>query len=148
MSTGLTPQSTQPMKALTSLAVAAAFGMPFAVSTPSIAGADYCHTDVDNNYVCIQSVFGPRNYRGMVYTFNGSVYSSRFNCYDYNYGSTSIRAVACWDYSAIKAEPADAPKVTEIPESVKGIMTGGGFIPEDKAIDLEKVRNAMPSEMR
>ena len=136
------------MKALTSLAAAAAFAVPMAVSAPSIAGVDYCHRDVNGNYVCIQSVYGPRNYRGMVYTFNGSVYSSRFNCYDYNYGSTSIRAVACWDYNAIKAEPADAPEVTEIPESVKGIMTEGGFISEDKAIDLEKVRNAMPPEMK
>lgn len=136
------------MKVLTSLAAAAAFAMPFAVSTPSIAGADYCHTDTSNNFVCIQSVFGPRNYRGMVYTVNGSVYSSRFNCYNYNYGSTSIKAVACWNYNAIKAEPTDAPEVTEIPESVKGIMTEGGFISEDKAIDLEKVRNAMPPEMK
>lgn len=56
--------------------------------------------------------------------------------------------MACWDYNAINAEPSDAPDVTEIPESVKGIMTDGGFVSVDKAIDLEKVKNALPPEMK
>ena len=136
------------MKALTSLAAAAAFAVPMAVSAPANAAAEYCHRDVDGDYICIQSVYGARGNRGVVYTINGYVRNARLNCYNYNYESTSIAAVACWSYNAIKAEPADAPEVTEVPESVKGIMTEGGFISEDKAIDLEKVRNAMPPEMK
>ena len=145
---GVTPQSTTSMKALTSLAAAAAFAVPLVISVPANAGADYCHTTTDGAYVCIQSVFGPRNNRGMVYTVDGYVYSSRFNCYSYNYGSTSLRAVACWSYTGIKSEPENVPEITEVPESVKGIMTEGGFISEEKAIDLEKVKNAMPPEMK
>ena len=136
------------MKALTTIVAAAAFAVPLAISAPTNAAAEYCHTDVDGDYICIQSVYGNRRNRGVVYTINGYVKNARLNCYNYNYGSTSIAAVACWDYNAIKAEPSDAPEVTEIPESVKGIMTGGGFVSDDKAIDLEKVRNAMPPEMK
>jgi len=84
----------------------------------------------------------------MVYTVNGTVYSSRFNCYNYDYGSTSLRAVACWSYQAISSEPKDIPKVTEVPESVRSLMTKDGFVGQDKAIDLEKVRKAMPPEMQ
>jgi len=136
------------MKKLTAISAAAAFFIPLSVSVPVNAGVDYCHTTTDGAYVCIQSVFGTRNNRGMVYTVNGYVYSSRFNCYSNNYGSTSLKAVACWSYTGIKSEPGNIPEVTEVPESVKGIMTDGGFIAEDKAIDLEKVRNAMPPEMK
>ena len=136
------------MKKSTAISAAAAFLIPLSVSGPVNAGADYCHRTTDGAYVCIQSVFGTRNNRGMVYTVNGYVYSSRFNCYSNNYGSTSLRAVACWSYTGIKSEPENVPEVTDVPESVKGIMTDGGFISEDKAIDLEKVRNAMPPEMK
>ena len=136
------------MKLFTTLAAATSIAFSGAVTSSAIAGADYCHTTSTGAYTCIQSVFGPRDYRGMVYTVNGNVYTSRFNCYNYNYGSTSIRAVACWSYNAIKAEPDDIPEVTEVPESVKGIMTEGGFVSPDKAIDLDKVRNAMPPEMK
>ena len=143
----MTPQSTTSMKVFTSLAAAAAFAVPLAISVPANAAAEYCHT-VNGRYVCIEKVFGPRNNRGLVYTVNGNVYADRFNCYNYDYESTSLYAVACWSYNAIKAEPDDIPEVTEVPESVKGIMTEGGFVSPDKAIDLEKVRNAMPPEMK
>ena len=136
------------MKALTSLAAAAAFAVPLAISAPANAAAEYCHRVTSGEYVCIEKVFGPRNRRGLVYTVNGNVYADRFNCYNYDYQSTSVYAIACWSYNAIKAEPADVPEVTEVPDSVKGIMTGGGFVSEDKAIDLEKVKNAMPPEMQ
>ncbi len=144
----MTPQSTQPMKALTSIAAATSFAIPIAVSSPAEAGVDYCMTTNSGARVCIVGVYGPRSNRGMIWTLNGQMTNSRFNCYNYDYGSTSISAVACWNYESIKAEPKDAPEVTEIPESVKGIMTEGGFISEDKAIDLEKVKNAMPPEMK
>ena len=138
------------MKALTSLAAAATFAVPMAISytTPAEAGVDYCMTNDAGNRVCIVGVYGPRSNRGMVWTLNGQMRNSRFNCYAYDYQSTSIAAMACWSYNAIKAEPADAPEVTDVPESVKGIMTEGGFISEDKAIDLEKIKNAFPPEMK
>ena len=118
------------------------------ISLPAEAGVDYCMTNDVGNRVCIVGVYGSRSNRGMIWTLNGQVRNTRFNCYNYDYGSTSIAAVACWNYTGIKAEPSDAPEVTEIPESVKGIMSEGGFISEDKAIDLDKVRNAMPPEMK
>ena len=121
---------------------------PFVGLSPAQAGADYCHTDLSGNYVCIQSVFGPRSNRGMVYTMNGYVYSTRFNCYARNYGSTSIMAIACWSYTGIKSEPADAPEVTEVPKSIRSIMSEGGFVSEDRAVDLDGVMNAMPPEMK
>ena len=65
---------------------------------PAVAGSDYCHTNQAGDYVCIQSVFGPRNNRGMVWTLNGYVRTSRFNCYNYDYEQTSIIAIACWVY--------------------------------------------------
>ena len=136
------------MKSLTYLAIASAFAIPLSSSMPVKAGADYCHTTKYGSYVCIQSVFGPRSNRGMVYIVDGYVYKSRFNCYNRSYASTSITAIACWSYTRIKAEPPDAPAVTEVPESVQSIMTEGGFVSEDKAIDLDKAMNAMPPEMR
>ena len=136
------------MKIVASLAAMAAAVIPFALTPQSNAAAEYCHTDTDGDYVCIEKVFGTRRNRGMVFTVNGNVYAGRFNCYDYDYGATSITAIACWDYTGIESDPKDMPKITEIPESIKGIMTGGGFVSEDKAIDLEKVRNAMPAEMQ
>ena len=128
--------------------IAAAFAIPLATTAAVKAGADYCHTTTDGAYVCIQSVFGSRSNRGMVYTVNGYVYTNRFNCYRNDYGSTSIRAIACWAYTGIKAEPADAPEVTEVPENVRSIMSEGGFVSEDNAVDLDKVMNAMPPEMK
>lgn len=62
--------------------------------------AEYCHTDNDGDYVCIEKVFGSRYNRGLIYTVNGSIYAIRINCYAYNYGRTSIAAVACWSYNA------------------------------------------------
>jgi hypothetical protein len=66
----------------------------------SAHAADYCHTDDDGDYVCIQTVFGPRSNRGLVYTVNGNVYATRINCYHDSYNRTSIAAVACWSYNA------------------------------------------------
>jgi len=111
------------------------------------AAAEYCHT-TSGSYVCIQSVFGPRNNRGIVMTLDGRVSAHRINCYNYNYQRTSLFAVACWSYTAINAEPDNMPEVSEIPEEVKAMMIDGGFVPEDQAIDLEKVKNAMPDEMK
>ena len=144
----MTPQSTKSMKVLTSLAAAVALAIPLGISSPAKAASEYCHTTTSGIYMCIENVFGPRSNRGVIYKVNGSIYSMRFNCYNYDYASTSLRAVACWSYNAIKAEPANMPEVTEVPDSVKGIMSDGGFVPEGKAIDLEKVRNAMPPEMK
>ncbi len=135
------------MYKLHGLIVALAIAAPLPISAPAQAGVDYCHY-VNGKRVCITTVFGKRHNRGMVFTVNGKVYSRRFNCYDYNYGSTSIAAVACWNYTGISSEPKSIPSANTITEEVKGIMTGGGFIPEDQAIDLEKVKNAMPDEMR
>ena len=64
---GVTPQSTTSMKALTSLAPAAAFAVPLAISAPTNAAAEYYHTDVDGDYICIQGVYGDRRNRGVVY---------------------------------------------------------------------------------
>jgi hypothetical protein len=114
--------------ALIATALAAASTAWISAPQPASAGADYCMRNTDGDYVCIQSVFGPRNYRGLVYTVNGSVYSSRFNCYNYDYESTSLKAVACWSYEAISSEPKNMPKVTEVPASVQAIMTSGGFV--------------------
>ena len=136
------------MKTLSYLASIAAVVLPLSNSNPAHAGVDYCATNDAGNRVCIVGVYGPRSNRGMIWTLNGQMRNSRFNCYDYGYQSTSIAAMACWSYNAIKAAPADAPEITEVPESVKGIMAEGGFVSEDMAIDLEKVRNAMPPEMK
>lgn len=79
------------------LSIAAALS-PILEGMPAIAGSDYCHTNARGNYMCIQSVFGPRSNRGMVFTMNGVVGSYRVNCYDYNYEKTSLIAIACWVY--------------------------------------------------
>ncbi len=117
---------------------------PFSVK----AGADYCQTTRMGNRVCIQSIFGTRSMRGIVFTFDGYVYSTRYNCYNYNYESTSLKAVACWAYTALSSEPKSIPSGNEIPDEVKNIMSREGFIAEDQAIDLEKIKNAMPDEMK
>jgi len=136
------------MKSLTSLAIASAFAIPLSSSMPVKAGADYCHTTTRGNRVCIQSVFGTRSNRGIVFTVDGYVYSNRYNCYNYNYASTSVQAVACWNYTGLSSEPKSIPSANEMPDEVKNIMSGEGFIAEDQAIDLEKVKNAMPDEMK
>ena len=138
------------MKTLTSLSLAAvASVMPLAELVPSAAGSDYCHRNMSGNYVCIQSVFGPRHYRGMVWTLNGYVnVSKRINCYEYDYEPTSLTAVACWSYTPLKNEPLETPEPSKVPEDIKAIMTGGGFIDEDKAIDIEKIKKAFPDKMK
>lgn len=136
------------MKSLTFLAIASAFSIPLLTAQVAKSAAEYCHTDTSGDYVCIEKVFGSRGNRGLVYSVNGNVYASRFNCYNRNYGATSIRAVACWSYNAISSEPDNLAEIKETPESLKGIMTEGGFISSDKAIDLDKVMNAMPDEMK
>lgn len=66
----------------------------------AFAAAEYCHTDEDGDYVCIEKVFGSRSNRGLIYTVNGSVYATRINCYSFSYQKNSIAAVACWNYGA------------------------------------------------
>lgn len=136
------------MKSLTFLAIASALSLPFFTAQVAKSAAEYCHTNGAGNYVCIEKVFGPRSSRGLIYTVNGNVYSARFNCYARNYHSTSLNAVACWNYTGIKAEPENLAEIKQMPDSLKGIMTEGGFISSDKAIDLDKVMNAMPPEMK
>jgi hypothetical protein len=68
--------------------------------TGARAAAEYCHTDSNGDYVCIEKVFGPRYNRGLIYTVNGNVYSKRYDCYAYNYERSSIAAIACWNYDA------------------------------------------------
>ena len=135
------------MKSLTLLAIASAFSIPLLTAQVAKSAAEYCHY-TNGNYVCIEKVFGPRNNRGIIYTSNGNVYSARINCYARDYHSTSLNAVACWNYTGIKAEPENLAEIKQMPDSLKGIMTEGGFISSDKAIDLDKVMNAMPPEMK
>ena len=136
------------MKSLTFLAIASAFSIPLLTAPVAKSAAEYCHTDANGRYVCIQSVFGPRSNRGVVITANGSVYTYRLNCYNRTYASSSINAVACWSYTGIKAEPENLAEIKKPPTSLNKIMTEGGFISSDKAIDLDKVMNAMPDEMK
>ncbi|MFM7675262.1 MAG: hypothetical protein ACKO5F_06690 [Synechococcus sp.] len=63
----------------------------------SAKAAEYCHVNAIGNYVCINRVFGNRSNRGIVYSVNGNVYVARINCYAYNYDSTSVFSVACWN---------------------------------------------------
>jgi len=62
------------------------------------AAAEYCQTESDGSYVCIEKVMGYRHDRGVIYTVNGRVYASRINCYSYAYTPSSIAAIACWGY--------------------------------------------------
>ena len=134
------------MKSLTSLA-AAAISVPLSIAAPVNAAAEYCHTNVDGVHVCIHAVYGSRSNRGITMSANGRISNYRVNCYNRDYGSTSLVAYACWSYNAIKAD-SEAPKPTQVSESVKSIMTGKGFISESDGIDLDKVMNAMPPEMQ
>ena len=143
----MTPQSTTSMKALTSLAAAAAFAVPPAISPSANAAAEYCMTNTSGNRVCIHAVYGPRNNRGITASTNGYMNNFRVNCYSRNYGSTSLIAYACWSYNAITTE--EPPELTEATTQETIAAFGvSGFVSEDKAIDLEKVMNAMPPEMK
>ena len=70
------------------------------------------------------------------------------NCYEYGYEPTSLTAVACWSFTPLKNEPLETPEPSEVPEDIQAIMKGGGFIDEDKAIDIEKIKKAFPAEMK
>lgn len=146
MCTGVTPLSINSMKALTSLAAAAAFAIPLAMSPSANAAAEYCMTNTDNNRVCIHAVYGPRNNRGITSSTNGYMNNFRVNCYSRNYGSTSLIAYACWSYTGITTEP---PEVNEeATQETIAVFGASGFVSDDQAVDLEKVRNAMPPEMK
>ena len=58
----------------------------------------YCHIDINGNFACIEGVAGPRHNRSLLYSINGYLYSSRHNCYDYNYSSVSLVSIACWNH--------------------------------------------------
>ncbi len=135
------------MQTFAHLAIGAALLSASMVATPSaIAGAEYCHRDTDGDYVCIHAVYGKRSNRGITASINGRINNFRVNCYNRRYGSTSLIAYACWSYNAIATEPKDFD-----PDSTKkslAIFEGSNFLSEDQAIDLEKVKNAMPDEMR
>jgi hypothetical protein len=68
--------------------------------TSARAAAEYCHINTLGNYVCIERVFGNRSNRRILYSVNGVIYAARINCYGYNYDSTSVFSVACWNYDA------------------------------------------------
>ena len=148
MCTGVTPQSTNSMKALASLSAAAAFLVPGFLGS-SARAADYCMTTTDGNRLCIHGTYGPRGRRRMVISQNGGYAKSYiYDCYNDNYGRTSIVAYGCWAYTAISSEPDNLPEVADEADSVRGILASDGFMPKGDAIDLEKVKNAMPPEMK
>ena len=85
----------------------------------------------------------------MVISQNGGYAQSYiYDCYNDNYDRTSIIAYGCWAYSAISSEPDNLPEVADGADSLRGILSSGGFLSEKDAIDLEKVKNAMPPEMK
>lgn len=135
------------LKKLSKAIIASALMTPMAASMPAQAAAEYCHTDVDGDYVCIHAVYGNRSNRGITVSINGRIHNVRVNCYNPNYQSTSLVAYACWSYEAINSETS-LPEPSEKSESLVGIMSGSGFLPEGKAIDLDEVMNAMPPEMK
>ena len=148
MCTGVTPQSINSMKSLASLVAATAIALPGLIVSPSKA-ADYCMTTTKNDRMCIHGTYGPRGRRKMVISQNGgAAYSYIYDCYNDNYQSTSIIAVGCWDYAAISTEPPNLPEVAEKSSQVRAILSSSGSISSEMGIDLEKVRNAMPSEMK
>ena len=93
-------------------------------------------------------MFGPRSNRGIVFTSRGRVYTRRFNCYDYNYGSRSLSAVACWSYEGISTEPLDLVDIESWPQEIEDLMSNDDFVPADQAVDLEKIKSVMPQEMQ
>jgi len=134
------------MKAIIPLATAAAFAIPLSISVPSIAAAEYCHTDYDGDYVCIHAVYGPRENRGITASHNGSINNIRVNCYERNYESSSLIAYACWSYTGITAEPAKFPK--EVTKDLPSVFDSKGFVSSENAIDIDKAIKSMPPEMK
>ncbi|MCP9826457.1 hypothetical protein KBY78_13835 [Synechococcus sp. EJ6-Ellesmere] len=115
----------------------------------ALAGADYCHTTADGSYACIQSVFGPRNSRGIVYVINGRVYADRVNCYNYGYERTSLIAVACWSYERVAdSAPKDLKSMTEPSEAAKKAITSSGVADKNNLISPDKIKRSLPLEMK
>jgi hypothetical protein len=113
------------------------------------AAAEYCQTNYDGAVACLHSVFGPRNYRGVVYTINGVLYSTRINCYNYNYARTSILSVACWSYNAISDKAAkQLPAAKEASAAELKLLVNEGKPASSNTINLETIKKNLPAEMQ
>lgn len=115
------------------------------LTLPSYAASDHCHYTRSGDYLCINSVWGPRSNRGINFTGNNKVYNIRVNCYTRDYEDTSLIAIACWAYEAISKPPADQQISTE--EVARKLSSGGGFVKPAGAIDLNRViKNSLPTD--
>jgi len=117
---------------------------------PARAAADFCQINPSGAYVCIHKVYGPRNYRGIVYTVNGAPYSVRVNCYQGGYGDTSIASVACWNYTnnlSDKPDPKAGDAKATDPSQMKLLLTNGNPSSNNK-ISPEAIKQALPPEMK
>jgi len=126
-----------------SLCILSAIGSTNALLiSPASAGQDYCHYNVSGSYMCINSVWGPRENRGINVSVDGRVFNMRVNCFNRDYGSTSIIAVACWAYEGIQNVPKN-PQYADDQKLLK-LVTSGGFVKPSNAIDVDKaIRNSM-----
>lgn len=116
---------------------------------PARAAAEFCQTSERGDYVCIHRVFGPRSYRGIVYTVNGTPFVVRVNCYQGGYSSTSISSVACWSYNALSDKPdpiSSSAKPTD-PSQMKLLLTNGNPA-STNTISPEAIKQALPPEMK
>ncbi len=130
-------------------AIAGGLSISLAQQQPSRAAAEFCQTSATGDYVCIHRVFGPRNYRGIVYTVNGATFIARVNCYQGGYGSTSITSVACWSYDALSDKPdptASNAKPTD-PSQMK-LLLNNGKPASTNTISPEAIQKALPPEMK
>ena len=133
---------------LFAVSVASILGATF-LGPLSVEAADYCITTTYGDRMCVHATYGPRGNRRMVISRNGGTpMSYRYDCYNESYARTSIVAYGCWAYTGISSDPTNYPEDEEISDSLRGILESDGFLPEDKAIDIEKAKNAIPDEMK
>jgi hypothetical protein len=129
--------------------LAAGLALPLGHNQIARAAAEYCQTNYDGAVACLHSVFGPRNYRGVVYTINGVLYSTRINCYNYNYARTSILSVACWSYNAISDKAAkQLPAAKEASAAELKLLVNEGKPASSNTINLETIKKNLPAEMQ
>jgi hypothetical protein len=137
------------MKSIASILATATVALPLSVAPISNAAADYCMNNVAGARLCIFATYGTRDNRGMIITVNGKHSKTEgIDCYRDNYGPTSIIAYGCWGYEGIKSDSTNFDKYPQASESLKGIMSGSGFLSNENAIDIDKARKAMPAEMK